>query len=55
MPIRILFCVLIFSLTTFAQQGYQKPPKAVQDVLNATCTCDGFDQSGARQNAIAGE
>ena len=34
---RIIFCLLvIFSLSTFAQTAYQKPPKAVQDVLNAT-------------------
>ena len=34
---RIIFCLLvIFSVTTFAQIAYQKPPQAVQNVLNAT-------------------
>ncbi len=32
----ILFVVLLFAVNSFAQETYQKPPKEILDVLNAT-------------------
>ena len=39
---RVLLLALLFVVPAFSQSLYQKPPKAIEDVLNATATPIGF-------------
>ncbi|MEN3326342.1 MAG: hypothetical protein V7638_1149 [Acidobacteriota bacterium] len=46
-----ILAILLFAVSSFAQQGYKKPPKEVLDILNAPVT-PGISVSPARDNII---